>query len=150
MKIRYYGVNTETHKKCSICQELKPRSEFYKDSNRKDGIDGYCKPCKLNKNKKWQDDNPDKWQHQLAERIWYRRQKQYGISKEEYLAILEKQDYKCDICKNQINTSAAVDHCHSTNKVRGILCRNCNTGIGLFNDNTDIMDSAILYLKKWG
>jgi DNA-directed RNA polymerase subunit RPC12/RpoP len=150
MQKKYYGVNTETHKKCNICQELKNRSEFHNDSSRKDGTASYCKICLLEKNSKWQKENPEKWNKSLAERIWYRRQRTYGISKEEYMSIIEGQEYKCAICKEQINTSAAVDHCHNTQKIRGILCRECNAGIGLLKDDQSILLNAIEYLKNRG
>lgn len=145
--IRYYGENTATHKKCSICKKLKERSEFHKSRDRKDGLSGYCKPCNLEKNNKWRENNPEKWQNELNGRIWYRRKVQYGISKEEFLQMLEDQQNKCKICTRDINESAAVDHCHSTNKIRGLLCRNCNAGIGLFEDNIQFLANAIEYLK---
>ena len=147
MKINYYKQNTDTHKKCSICKQLKKRSEFHKSSDRKDGLSGYCKPCKIEKNKKWREQNPDKWQESLDERIWYRRNKQYGVSKDDFMNMLKNQDSKCKICEKYINESAAVDHCHTTNKVRGLLCRNCNSAIGLFEDNINTLKKAIEYLS---
>lgn len=150
MNINYYGNNTDTHKKCSICNELKDRSEFHKSGDRKDGLSGYCKPCKLELNKKWRDRNPDKWQDTLDARIWYTRKKKYGISKEDFFEMLDNQKNKCGICYKAIDESAAVDHCHTSNKVRGLLCRNCNSGIGLFEDNVDYLSNAISYINKQG
>lgn len=83
--------------------------------------------------------------------------KQYGITLEDYNRILEKQNHVCAICGNPeraIKKSTgklidlAVDHCHSTGKVRGLLCTGCNTGLGNFKDDTIILNKALLYLQK--
>ena len=59
------------------------------------------------------------------------------------------QDGKCAICSNpQENRRLAVDHCHKTGKVRGLLCQGCNTGIGGLKDDTERIKKAIDYLKK--
>lgn len=71
----------------------------------------------------------------------------YKINLEEYNNILAKQDNKCAICKKESNTRLHVDHCHDTLKVRGLLCGNCNRALGLFYDNIDSLEKAIVYLK---
>ena len=74
----------------------------------------------------------------------------YGITYEEYLEILNKQNDCCAICKSILPNSKAtklfVDHCHTTGKVRGLLCSKCNHGLGHFNDNIDLLSEAIKYL----
>ncbi len=77
--------------------------------------------------------------------------KNYGIGATEYDAILARQGGGCAICGAGAGSLVRgehlhVDHCHDTGKVRGILCTNCNTGIGKFKDNTDRMARAIEYL----
>ena len=58
------------------------------------------------------------------------------------------QNNKCLICGNeQDGKDLAIDHCHTTNKVRGLLCNSCNLGLGCFKDNLDILASAIKYLE---
>jgi hypothetical protein len=73
----------------------------------------------------------------------------YGIDIEEYTKLLEKQDFKCAICGSRGSDikSLAVDHDHATGKVRGLLCDSCNLGIGKFKDSTELLTSAINYLK---
>jgi hypothetical protein len=58
----------------------------------------------------------------------------------------EKQEGKCLICKK--TGKLVVDHCHSTKKVRGLLCNNCNVGLGAFKDNCEFLSDAVIYLKK--
>lgn len=76
----------------------------------------------------------------------------YNLSYTDYLNILKNQNYCCAICKKDINTTynnwLDVDHCHTTNKVRGLLCRSCNTAIGKFKDNINFLNNAIFYLTK--
>lgn len=148
MNINFYKDNTDTHKRCSICKELKPRSEFHKESSRKDGITGYCKPCKLEKTRKWREQNPEKMKAHIDSRIWYRREKEYGLNKIDFFNMLNSQNSQCAICKSSIDERCHVDHCHTTGKVRGLLCGNCNAALGMFKDDVDILKNAILYLKK--
>jgi len=146
-KGRFNMANTATHKKCPICGELKERSEFHKWKSRQDGLAAYCKKCLNSKNKKWQKDNPEKLLT-LEEKRIYTRNKKFGISEEDYAQMLLTQNNQCGICKKEINWEAAVDHCHATDKVRGLLCRNCNLGLGGFKDNIETIRKAILYVKN--
>lgn len=73
----------------------------------------------------------------------------YNISVVDYNDLLNSQGHACKLCggKNAKSRSLAVDHCHKTGKVRGLLCTWCNVGIGMFKDNPDLMRSAIEYLS---
>lgn len=72
----------------------------------------------------------------------------YGISYDEYLEKIKKNNGNCPICKDSVG-SGAVDHNHKTGKVRDVLCSSCNGALGLFKDNVPNLESAIIYLKKW-
>jgi hypothetical protein len=75
--------------------------------------------------------------------------RQYGITLAQYDDMLEQQDYKCAICGNEDEVEGrklAVDHCHTTGTVRGLLCGKCNRGLGLFYDNKALLEKAIKYL----
>ena len=73
----------------------------------------------------------------------------YGLSETDYDELLESQHGVCAICGTGPNgENLAVDHCHESGKVRGLLCQSCNTGLGRFRDNTDFLANAIEYLKQ--
>jgi len=78
--------------------------------------------------------------------------KAYGITLEDYEAMLEAQGGKCAICGTTEESARgrifSVDHCHITGVVRGILCSNCNNGLGRFKDNRELLSKAIEYLSK--
>lgn len=146
-KGKFYNENSKTHKRCPICGELKDRSEFYKWKSRQDGLTAYCKSCFNKKNKGWQKENPDKLPT-LDERRDINRKRNFGLTGEQYDQMLVDQNNQCAICKSKIKREAAVDHCHVTNKIRGLLCRKCNLGLGAFKDNADTIRKAIEYVKK--
>jgi hypothetical protein len=74
----------------------------------------------------------------------------YGLTHEQFMALLESQQNKCRICAKEIYESkkpmAVVDHCHRTNNVRGLLCQKCNTAIGLLGDDPTLLTLALRYL----
>lgn len=81
--------------------------------------------------------------------------KKFGISLEQYNQMHSEQNGVCKICKqpethkrNGVLKALAVDHCHKTGKVRGLLCCDCNTGIGKLKDSIDVLLSAVQYLKN--
>ena len=79
-----------------------------------------------------------------------RLQKTYGVSNEWYANKAKEQGYKCAICNTFQDEKRllCVDHCHTTGKVRGLLCTKCNAGLGQFMDNQDNLKSAISYLEN--
>lgn len=93
------------------------------------------------------------------EEIRYKNIKRnYGLSKEEFCFLEQEQNGKCAICDkeetyidfrtNKIK-NLAIDHCHDTGQVRGLLCKKCNTAIGLLGDSSLIVKKALQYLEKW-
>lgn len=72
--------------------------------------------------------------------------RRYGLTPEQVQAMLEAQNHVCAICNNPFGLQN-IDHCHKTGKVRGILCVNCNRGLGAFGDNIRNMEKALEYLK---
>lgn len=93
------------------------------------------------------------WSRNKEKKRTYRLEKKFLISEQDIRDMMDTQRGCCDICKISLvspesTRSFAVDHCHSSGKVRGLLCNNCNTAIGLFLDNKEILSSAIFYLDK--
>lgn len=76
--------------------------------------------------------------------------KAFGINADQYEAMLIEQNYACAICHKLdiCSRDLAVDHCHVTKKVRGLLCTNCNMALGKFQDNLQNLLNAIEYLKR--
>lgn len=92
--------------------------------------------------REWRKANPEK-----AKNIDLK--KRFGIDIIEYNNLREKQNYSCAICgkhESDENFDLAVDHCHSTGIVRGLLCKQCNTGLGHFKDDVSLLNKAIQYL----
>jgi hypothetical protein len=74
----------------------------------------------------------------------------YGINLKYYNFLLNYQNNCCDICnihKDKLKYNLCVDHCHTTSKIRGLLCRKCNKALGHFKDSIDIIEKAICYLE---
>ena len=72
----------------------------------------------------------------------------YGISLEDYEALLRIQNGVCAICQqeNSLGHRLCVDHDHRTGRVRGLLCHSCNKGVGFFKDRPDLLHRTIRYL----
>ena len=117
------------------------------------------------KSKRWRERNPEKAKEvrkkyydanrqAMSERQRkYQLRDKYGITEEDYAHILNEQDGACAICKTKSPTGKwkrfAVDHCHITGDVRGLLCNECNRGMGLLKDDPDLLDKAAYYLRNY-
>ena len=77
----------------------------------------------------------------------------YGITLDDYNTMFTQQNGCCSICgkhQSEISRTLAVDHCHTTGKIRGLLCMPCNLAIGKLNDDITLLKNAIKYLKQYG
>lgn len=137
-------------KRCTPCGEDKPIEDFPIDRGRATGRHPYCKPCKAQfmreANARWKERNPE-----AARRSEKRAhlKKKYGITLEAYEELLAEQEGRCAICQDTPDPMAlAVDHCHDSLEVRGLLCRSCNQGLGHFRDDPHLLESAAAYLRR--
>ena len=94
------------------------------------------------------------WYRKNADRMAIRRKELvYGITEAQILALYVEQGGKCAICLSVMqmtgHSGAHIDHDHETGLVRGLLCRRCNTGLGLFGDNPSTLTAAADYLEKF-
>lgn len=130
-------------KRCSSCKIEKDIKDFYNRSTAKDGKSYRCKECSDSLSSSWRIKNKDKVKlNQKRGHLKHR----YKLSEEDYKALLKKYDNSCAICSTK-EGPFNVDHCHSDNRVRGILCGPCNRGLGQFKDNPFLLGRAILYLQ---
>ena len=133
-----------TEKACNKCGEVKSLTDF---PPRKDNVDGRHGSCRVCENKRKAKHKPTDEQ---SRKYWLKSN--YGIGIEEYNIMLTEQQGACAVCGDspKENRSLAVDHCHSTGKIRGLLCFRCNATLGKFNDDISLFQRAIDYLKKKG
>ena len=138
---------------CKHCGVEKPKSEFHKRSGYKDGIRPFCKECRrayeIDNYHKNKDNRPYCYEIDKDRKL----KKTYGISFVEYEKMLNAQNGGCAICgttKTGKRKAFHVDHCHGTGRVRGLLCGNCNSGIGNLRDDVGLLQRAIEYLTETG
>jgi hypothetical protein len=150
-------------KTCTNCKQSKTLDSFTKVACYSEERRAQCKNCRRNKTKEWRKANPErniahtkKYQAGNIERTKlavkkYQLNKKFGITLEQYDAMLAAQDGKCAICSEKCvsGRKLAVDHNHHTNKNRGLLCSRCNMGLGLFLENKAILNNAIEYVRKY-
>ena len=153
-------------KTCNKCGNSYPYTSEYWPVKKKNktGLDSPCRNCcrgymKLRRaNPELKERDKDSW------RRWYKnhpkhtteitRILKFNITPENYKKILLEQNNVCAICKkpetaviNNSVKSLAVDHCHTTNKIRGLLCSRCNTALGLLKDDVSIVTNMVNYLS---
>jgi hypothetical protein len=130
-------------KKCPRCGVSKPWSEFYISRTRNKKYTSYCKKCCCDparqKDRVYRE-NPNSRRKRLFER--------YGLSIEKYDAMNSEQGGVCAICHKKTLKRLSVDHNHITGKIRGLLCAECNYGLGMFQDNADNLRRASRYLDE--
>ena len=146
-------------KRCTICKETKPEGQFHRNKNYHDGRSRICMACAINLRKEYARKNLPKLNEKQKERYRknperyadYERRSHYGMEPGEYARMLAAQDGRCAICGTDNpapRRNFAVDHCHETGRVRGLLCGKCNTGIGQLQHSKDIILRAIEYLSS--
>jgi hypothetical protein len=131
------------HKKCPKCKEIKTLVSFRIRAS--GSPTSYCLPCQKAYDSKRH--RPDaRWRH---------LKRKYGITIEEFDKMLSSQGSRCAICDTsnpwdgvRPNRGWNIDHCHKTNKIRGILCCSCNMALGNAKDSIDILHKMISYLNN--
>ena len=125
----------EVTKICTRCMTDLPISEFYQRRDRASGYKSECRSCGNSRYRPKVRDN------HLRVR--------YGITGVEVDVMHEIQGFKCRICDRRFDR-LCVDHDHVTGKIRALLCRSCNRGIGYLQDDVDLLSRAVSYLKEFG
>lgn len=154
---------------CRSCKLPKDLVEFHKDCTKSLGHRNICKLCyknytskddvrnrRLKYHKEYDLKNKDrkieyrlKTKEQASKRSKKHQLKtKYNLTEEQFSQMIENQSNRCLICAKE--TSLVVDHNHKNGEVRGLLCKHCNTGLGMFKDNPLFLRQAIDYLLKKG
>lgn len=150
-----YIVDGKEGRWCNRCSVVKPMSEFYNSEHA-----SYCKVCMSELDKQKRSKGSEGYAKQQLAKKKNNILKWYGVSWEDFLAVLRYQNYKCAICGKKLNATgdrstqgeaANIDHNHETGKLRGILCINCNKLLGHCKDSIETLENAIKYLEihKW-
>lgn len=140
-------------KKCKECSRNRSLDEFHNSSKSKDGKQALCKPCNIEKVREWQRNNPEKyeeiWKRSSNNRDWFRsKASKYDIDVDDLVSLFEETGGVCIICGGPSDRDLVIDHCHTSNKIRGLLCGPHNAALGLFNDSIEELEAAIKYLNK--
>lgn len=156
-------------KLCRKCSTLKSLDQFGNDKKKADKLRTHCKSCNSKAYKdwyysdvdnsravsqNWRDTNKQKrkeiWQDYYLQDKASKLKKNYGIEYEDYLLMLEDQNFKCLTCNSDFSKMASrkihLDHNHSTGEIRGILCHNCNIALGLLKEDIAVLKRMILYI----
>ena len=134
---------TLTTKLCSNCEQIFPLDAFWKSGHKeaRKGRVTYCRDC-------MKDYSAERYENGTSRNS--RLERLYGITLEQYDVMLKKQGNCCVLCGSRTpkrGNRFIVDHEHKTGKVRGLLCHLCNTGLGMFQDNPDLLKVAASYLE---
>jgi hypothetical protein len=160
---------------CAICKRELSQDCFHKNPQNKSGYDHRCKDCRaVISNKRYYKDiersrtigRKNTAKHRETKHIYRVKsyvKKRYGITVEELNNFvnkhLSKYGMSCEACGKEVITVGrvkkpkekriVVDHCHKTGKLRGMICDECNKALGMVNDDINILNSLIKYLKKY-
>lgn len=146
-----YTPNPTQTKQCLECGDVKSIALFPKNKRYKYGVIGHCWPCHYERHNRASKKYRSTLNGSRRAFSWNLKTK-YGITIEQYDAMLEAQGGVCAICStpDPEGQRLGVDHCHTTGQIRDLLCTRCNRGIGHFFDDPSRVDKAAAYLRRWG
>ncbi len=150
--------DTRAEKFCPRCKETKALSEFNRSGKRRQS---WCRPCGRVALKERYLVEKEAGRTTLAYREYYWRRRKwtylrskYGCDQETYERLQREQGGVCALCRRPetdqwkgVTLNLAVDHCHETKKIRGLLCRSCNLAIGKFREDAEVVQRAADYLR---
>ncbi len=151
---------------CPKCGVEKPRTEFYKDRSKRDGLYSWCKPCVKDYATKRYANNPKKSRAKSKrsrvenrENVRQQNIRRRGMTPKSFDAMLASQGGVCAICRgvNQNSNRLSIDHDHNccpkaqacSKCIRALLCISCNNGLGLFQDDPALLRKAADYLENY-
>lgn len=145
---------TKSTKSCTVCKTELDLSLFYNRKASEDGKAYRCKSCDDKAVRKFREKHRERYlKNARKATLKYK----YGLSEQDFDDMLSSQGFKCAICRigvertetnKHTKKTLVVDHCHDTGVVRGILCSKCNRGLGHFDDQIELLEQAINYIKE--
>ena len=132
---RQTGRRLPAKKECSRCRVLKKADQFHRNNSVPDGLVSRCKAC-------------IRELQQERQYLPSRRLAKYKLTREQYNELEQRSGGRCQICRDPFSRTPAIDHCHKTKRVRGLLCSACNTGLGNFRDDPAVLQQALAYLQE--
>lgn len=161
LRVEHQSYKLVSNKCCNKCKQDKKSSDFFKDAAMIDGFSTICKDCKKQSVYEWRSANKEKYNadqraYQKAHpemRYGSEIKRRYGCTLEQYNQMLSAQGGACMICKRFHNPAEKrgrlyVDHCHTSGKVRALICSACNSMIGYAKDDTRVLAEAIAYIVR--
>lgn len=147
---------------CGVCMKRKSRHAFYPRRDgliRRGGIRKPCIACMSRSSRAWQVNNPVLVKRTRARWIdagGCRRMRlnARGLTETQFAEMLIAQGGLCLVCRCDLGHLKRdggrihVDHCHRSGRVRGLLCLQCNVGLGMFRDSPALLIAAVKYLKR--
>jgi hypothetical protein len=135
---RYYALPENRDKRKVASQKFRRENpEYFKQERVREG----ARKAAI----EWYHKNTEKSKSNTRRR---KLEKEFGITIQKYDEMFSSQKGLCAICLRTDRRRLAVDHNHSTGRVRDLLCAKCNTAIGLFDENPVILEAVIAYLKR--
>lgn len=140
----------EGFKWCARCETEKSLTDFYRSSRAKDrGFQSNCKNC--------QHDTRNSWNHAPKNRAVVKdhrktsdiKKRFYGLTRDEYDVFIFDAGGVCEVC-GRVDARLGLDHCHTTGKIRGVLCGRCNAAMGLAGDDARRLRDLANYLDERG
>lgn len=131
--------------RCTACKQDKPDSEFGPEKRKRNGHKSQCRDCCNQASKK-------QYQASRTRRLAddrARRLRRYGLDESGLIDLYEQQLGECGGCSRRMPIEdLKIDHCHQHDRVRGLLCHNCNVALGLVKDNPRTLENLAAYLRE--
>lgn len=141
-------------KVCTMCGEEKPVSAYRSRGGAMCHLlKSRCNTCLYKEHRRWTEENPDRVREYRTKDAWTlaKRCARRGITPEQLVDTFERQECCCAICRNEIKLmDSAIDHNHETGEFRGVLCKQCNRALGMFQDSPTVLRNALEYLEAYG
>jgi Recombination endonuclease VII len=134
----------ETTRWCSKCSRHLPFEAFNRAARSKDGLHSHCRECHSQANKRLYSTRARTFAVSHIQRT-------YGLSPEEFAAMVAAQGNRCAICDRDMGAgmSRHIDHCHATGRLRGLLCTRCNGALGMAGDSPERLRAMADYIERY-